>query len=467
MMSTQSKNNSHPVVALPGTNNSMTGNVRNSTGASSTTSRSQTPGRSTRLASLASRPKSPGRAPGSRSRDIVQEVYDRMGVNYVRGQSCIEFDDSKSTISIHSQTKSVTKSPSRSRANARYLYAPPASPGRLSSHSLPGENNKDLSQKQHPVVVIPNDEDGSFPSLKNQKRTSTSTFHAIDTRDDQHDTEQKNVVANTNENRDDRDGDDDGRQSPVSVKSRISAFSAFGKSVTSTRSSRFNKKNDSTGSNKYHPTTSSQRSLKSGVANSFLEAISTSSKNQQQSSTAVVPPPRQNSGRTSSTRSLIRPSDASAKSVPVEIHPTGDSNEHGDDDLSAVSGDDFGACSSKKTHQPSSVVMYGGSNTNRNVNVELTKDMVDRMIEEKLQAQFTQWNESIEKKLRQVENETKSRLDEMEKKLNSLMMMRNDDDGGLKVNTSSSTTTSIMTSNEAKNSPVVRGNSTYVRSFRR
>ena len=145
-MSTQSKNNSHPVVVLPGTNNSLTGNVRNSTGTSSTTSRSQTPGRSTRLSSLASRPKSPGRAPGSRSRDIVQEVYDRMGVNYVRGQSCIEFDDSKSTISIHSQTKSVTKSPSRSRANARYLYAPPTSPGRLSSHSLPGENKKDLSQ---------------------------------------------------------------------------------------------------------------------------------------------------------------------------------------------------------------------------------------------------------------------------------------------------------------------------------
>jgi hypothetical protein len=63
------------------------------------------------------RPKSPARTPASRSRDIVQEVYDRMGVNFVRGRSSIELDDSKSVISIHSGTKSVTKSPSRRRSD--------------------------------------------------------------------------------------------------------------------------------------------------------------------------------------------------------------------------------------------------------------------------------------------------------------------------------------------------------------
>jgi hypothetical protein len=151
----------------------------------------------------------------------------------------------------------------------------------------------------------------------------------------------------------------------------------------------------------------------------------------------------------------------------VEIHPTADSNEQNDDDLSAVSGDDFGASSSKKTLQPSSVVMYGGNKTNRNINVELTKDMVDRLIEEKLQERIAQWNDAIEKKLRQVENETKSRLDDMEKKLNSLVMRKEDGGGGLRVNTSSSMTASSSTGMEAKNSPVVRGNSNYVRSFRR
>jgi hypothetical protein len=110
--------------------------------------------------------------------------------------------------------------------------------------------------------------------------------------------------------------------------------------------------------------------------------------------------------------------------------------------------------------------MYGGNNTNRNINVELTKDMVDRLIEEKLQERIVQWNDAIEKKLRQVENETKSRLDDMEKKLNSLVMRKEDGGGGLRVNTSSSMTTS-STGMDAKNSPVVRGNSNYVRSFRR
>lgn len=221
-----------------------------------TPTRSLTPGRSKQRG--IPRPKSPARTPASRSRDIVQEVYDRMGVNYVRGRSSVEFDDNKSTISIHSGTKSVTKSPSRRRSagsdfSAGSANGQPTGPstegagsqsvssrGRVGARWPPPHQSDDhlegttVSEKQQSVVVLPSNpgpsegisdrEDGSFPSF-HKARYSFSN----ESRDDQ-------------DQRDDNTTDEgqgrDGHLSPVSVKSRISTFSGHGaaKSVTRARS---------------------------------------------------------------------------------------------------------------------------------------------------------------------------------------------------------------------------------------
>jgi hypothetical protein len=196
--------------------------------------------------------------------------------------------------------------------------------------------------------------------------------------------------------------------------------------------------------------------MNSGVASNFLAAIASHSSKSQHSPSLSAAVPRQNkTSRSVSTSGLIRPSDASAKSVPVEIHPTADPNDNDDDDLSAVSGDDFAASSSKKI-QPASSKIIGGNN---NGGIALTKEMVDKMLEEKLQAQLSRWNETTEKKLQQLELEMKFRLDEMERKLNALST----NEEGLKVNTSCTPATMNA---EPRNSPVVKGGN-YYRSYRR
>ena len=63
--------------------------------------------------------KSPGRRRMNGSRDLVQEVYDRMGVNYVRGQSSSGIYDSNGSYSANSEISKLTSSVSSnvSRAN--------------------------------------------------------------------------------------------------------------------------------------------------------------------------------------------------------------------------------------------------------------------------------------------------------------------------------------------------------------
>lgn len=54
--------------------------------------------------------KSPGGRCMSSSRDIVQEVYDRMGVNYVRGQSSSGIYDSNGSFSANSEISKLSNS---------------------------------------------------------------------------------------------------------------------------------------------------------------------------------------------------------------------------------------------------------------------------------------------------------------------------------------------------------------------
>ena len=52
--------------------------------------------------------RSPGRRRLPNSRDIVQEVYDRMGVNYVRGQNSVELNDDNGSVSKKAVTSNFS-----------------------------------------------------------------------------------------------------------------------------------------------------------------------------------------------------------------------------------------------------------------------------------------------------------------------------------------------------------------------
>ena len=63
--------------------------------------------------------KSPGRRRTSSSRDIVQEVYDRMGVNYVRGQNSPRIYDRNTSFSANSEVSKLTTSLSSNVSRAK------------------------------------------------------------------------------------------------------------------------------------------------------------------------------------------------------------------------------------------------------------------------------------------------------------------------------------------------------------
>lgn len=140
-----------------------------------------------------------GRVPVSRSRDIVQGVYDRMGVNLIRGQDSIEFYDTNSSkLLVNSETKTVDQSRNRGSfytSNATHCYS---------------------------SLTIGDDRSFSTAPERRIKRHSFS----IDKRNDQ-DGSCRGIVL---------EEERDGQYSPVSVKSRISIFGG-GKSVASRRNS--------------------------------------------------------------------------------------------------------------------------------------------------------------------------------------------------------------------------------------
>ncbi|KAL3917124.1 MAG: hypothetical protein SGILL_004858 [Bacillariaceae sp.] len=408
--------------------------------------RDQTPGRHGRADASAtvatgtsSRPKSPART-GSRSRDIVQEVYDRMGVNYVRGKSSMELDDSTSTISIHSGTKSVTKSPSRNRANARYLYTnnthqaatdPDArsprssfSSGRAASRWSSARSVTSTASKagdHHPVVAYPSnkastprsssaspterDEDGSFPSApRKQPSVEVDSREAVEDRDAAEEDcgreadEQRDAPSPARE-------DCDGRTSPLSVKSRISAFSNYGGARgsfgNSKRMSETSWSMDASG--KVVTPVALRKGAKSGLANSYMAAIN--------GTKAVAPAPVTRRA----THQKARPSDFSITSIPVRTSPFGAIADDHSVAPSEISVEDFTAIAPRK--EPSRIVSGKSKPFSTS---SLTKEKVDQMIDEKIQAQFDAMQKGIESQLRLVEAHAIERLDELEKRLNAL-----------------------------------------------
>lgn len=469
------------------------------------------------------RPKSPARMPASRSRDIVQEVYDRMGVNFVRGRSSIELDDSKSVISIHSGTKSVTKSPSRRRSE-RSRSSTESMVGQLRASSTGGAEGSNqqknayvdeesgrfvasqgnagarwsprgsvdqlkaetATEKQHPVVVLPTTPRQREGDVHNHIR-SYSSFH-----------NRSQYVSNKSrdERNEHRDDDDvrGGRQSPVSVKSRISAFSGYGgaKSVASanarnglsrnfaqspttngrlrpsrvcppSRDGNFTTRQQGilqpppniepvTSHNLFHQTvtiledrtdrdanmstismdeshglghTSHSRVIsdslsrvnqKGGIANSFLASIASSRKLQ------------------GGPNGLDERRDASHKRVPVEIRPVQHTDVDDDHSIAAssVSGEDFAGVSKSGTPcrklRPSGSVSsfaqrYEAStiNSRNNPSSGLTLTTARRLFEKLLEAKFAAMNETMGAEIRRLEEQTITRLDEFEKKIDAML----------------------------------------------
>ena len=394
--------------------------------------RAATPGRD--------RQKSPGRT-GSRSRDIVQEVYDRMGVNYKRGQSTFELDDNNSIISIHSATKSVSKSPSRNRANARYMHSNNQTNGAdsrgikcsassglgrrwSSSRSMNGSTNG------HSVVVFPSKkdtaprysnttpsdrEDGSFPTAP-RKQPSLELDSRDDVAEDREVAEafgREDIREDTEERREGPpaqiiEAKESGRASPLSVKSRISVWS--GAKNTSKRPSETSWLVDSNGNvvkpvNRY-------KGAKSSLANSYMAAINGS----KSGNPPVTKPPV-------TRHNKVQPSDFSITSIPVEKSPSDTDADANSVAPSEISVEDFTAIASRKDVVSRSA--YGKSKSG--TPLCLTKEMVDQMIEEELQAKFAQFQITIEDQLRLVEEQANDRLNEMEKKLDTLTTGSNDE----------------------------------------
>jgi hypothetical protein len=432
-------------------------------GQSSSASSSPAPTSDGRLATGAmgtlSRPKSPARTPISRSRDIVQEVYDRMGVNYVRGQSTYEFDDSKGSLLVCSGTKNAPKP--TSLLQRRYMLNPDTeenvesdakstrssvSTGRNESRwSSSRSVSTHFPSHKHPVVAYPPStksvasltyhDDGSFPNRPRptQQLKNQSPFPA-NTRNNNNTSETRDDMDNR-ESREDIQRERDGREeSPISVKSRITAIGGHARlsgantktpfrtsSVTQKKYATAHMKSKMSGSRDYssgvkgrihnNPITSLQRSLQSEIADCFLASIN------KQSSSTTRTIDESTSGVTG------RPSDLSTKSIPAEIRPSDPNNPNCDDHslaASSVSGEDFttGGATFKQESSFDKVIRkdtMGSSST------LLTKEMIDQMMEEKLQTKFVEIYTSLESIIRQVEHNTNARLNDMDKKLDAWM----------------------------------------------
>jgi hypothetical protein len=159
--------------------------------------------------------------------------------------------------------------------------------------------------------------------------------------------------------------------------------------------------------------------LQSGIASSFLAAI-----NKQSSSMSP----------TIGESTNDRPSYLSTKSIPAEIRPSKPHIVNGDDHslaASSVSGEDFAAGSTFNKQEISlgqNVRMMGKDTTigctcsASSTPPLLTKEMIDQMIEEKLQAKFAEVFSSLECIIREGEESSHARLSEMEKKLDDWIM---------------------------------------------
>jgi hypothetical protein len=377
-------------------------------------------------------PSRKGRVPVSRSRDIVQEVYDRMGVNLIRGQDSIEFyDNNNSKISINSETKTVDQSRDRGSfytSNATHCYSPMTVGDDRSFSTAP-----ERRIKRHSLSVdIRNDQDGSCRGIVQEEER-------------------------------------DGQYSPVSVKSRISIFGGS-KSIASRRNSFAHLSSRGIVQEEERD----GRSVKSRISvfggdksvasrNSFAHLGSPSSKrtswksppkyihavskdenqidyrNDIDANMSVVSLDESQCVNGKAIRKIQTPtkpkvanSEGVKKNVPVEIIQPEQNN-----DCSGISATESSASEEELATASKTEIIHGenrqstdnasGHANNCSSTKEsssmgcngLTSEIIDKVIEEKLQVKLTALTKSFESQLSRLEADTKTKLDAMEMKLKS------------------------------------------------
>ena len=348
------------------------------------------------------RSKSPGKGSVSRSRDIVQEVYDRMGVNYVRGQNSIELYDNNSSISINSETKKVIQSASR--------YGSNASNASNATHCAPVRGTK----KESEVIA---------------QRSGFSSFHqkcqslSVDTRNDQ----EERIDRGNNIVQDEERNERHSTRSTRSIKSMISTFGG-GKSVAS-RNSSYRLESPSSRKNSYksppkyvHASTPPNndsdkiidfRNDNNMDANMSIVSLDESQCRQQASRHEEIPS-RRASFQTSTTNSKVANSFLAAISSPTTGNTQATSKTSNGHSLAIFTS------STKNANVPIEILQ--SESPNSNCNNGINHETIDKIIEEKLQAKLTVLNASFEEKLRRVDVDTKARMEEMETKLKKVFI---------------------------------------------
>lgn len=375
------------------------------------------------------RSRSGGRAPASRSRDIVQDVYDRMGVNYIRGRPSIDnlLEDNKA---LGHQDQEAEQSDSRGRSGLRPNLAVGARQ-RSRSHGRrqwPPSSNTESEKSTVEVKSTPKNPEshnwykpspnggykaerksmpyGSSKSLLDvhgsDKRDEDSHTAAIEAPDDERDG--LSVVSGKSMK---------SVKSTKSVKDRISAYGAslrnsmgsrktYGHNTNTPRvantnegsvvsfpsgfdtASRFDQGSCISGGRERVPghASVSQRSRRSGIADAFLNAVA------------------------SSTPSVT--GNISVVEIPKDGFHT--ANDQISVAASSVSGEDF-APSPRKKKMPT----FRGGNASG----------VDRATQDCIESQFAMLNKKFDAEVRRIENridqECKARIEALEKKNEELV----------------------------------------------
>mmetsp|Transcript_711 Transcript_711/g.1574 ORF Transcript_711/g.1574 Transcript_711/m.1574 type:complete len:403 (+) Transcript_711:2-1210(+) len=331
--------------------------------------RSLTPGKIRQQRGSIYRSKSPSERSdrSSRSRDIVQEVYDRMGVNYVRGQNSVELYDSTSSISINrghrsvvefESTSSISINPLTKNCTQSYDRESPV-PSILSRKSgayIQNDQPKENSSGRSDIVAQRN----SYSSL-----VQNHHLPSAETRDEQ---DEKSLNRNSTY-------DDEERLSLRSARSVKSMVSVFGgsKSLPNNRSGFFI----------YKPKAK------------IIDAAPNVEK--------II--------------DVRNDKDADATMSVVSFDEAQWANKQQQQQGNRNGPHSYGRASFQNSKVPNSSKNVGEDSNN----TPWDDEMIDKMIEEKLQARLANLDARFAEKLRQIETHTNARLDKMQAKLDSIL----------------------------------------------
>ena len=402
----------------------------------------------------------------SRPRDIVQEVYDRMGVQYVRGaNNTIELDDSKSVVSIQSGSgknpprASITKSPGRNRSSVASV----STFGPDDEYDTITNLNSTKDEKDH------NDDTRSYISsgaksstsrvstgrwVPSSSTTTQSSFSCrnkyTEARDEsafyqsrsKYEKTSRRSMSKNIEKRDDA-GEGEGTDVGSSIKSKISKFGGGKGAVNVANLQKIKSRRPK-----------DYRKSDSAVAASFLAAVSSPKdgpKQQQQHSHQQEK--HDKDGQSIGKASLYSGVTAMTKgrTIPIEIHPSTDYHGIDTDDhsiaASSVSGEDFAGASTKTPtggvvsvirsfskyttnndgHSVVSAMSRRSSTSNavKSVNKKVsasaykssTEQMIERIVDERIALKLKSMAESMTAEIQRVRDETKAQVDELERKL--------------------------------------------------